>query len=63
MTALTGQEPTSPLPVFPNACETQRVLEGATLAAKHRAVVRLSAVKWLVAWLAACAHPVCQGVR
>jgi len=45
MAVLAGQEPTLPLPNFANAYETQRVLEAATLAAKHRAAVRLSEVK------------------
>jgi predicted dehydrogenase len=45
MAVLAGQEPTLPLPDFANAYETQRVLEAAMLAAKHRAAVRLSEVK------------------
>jgi predicted dehydrogenase len=45
MAALAGEEPTVPIPDFADAYETQRVLEAATLAAKHRAAVRLSEVK------------------
>jgi predicted dehydrogenase len=45
MAAIAGEEPTVPLPDFVDAYETQRVLEAATLAAKHRAAVKLSEIK------------------
>jgi predicted dehydrogenase len=45
MAVLAGQEPILPLPDFANAYETQRVLEAAAVAAKHRAAVRLSEIK------------------
>jgi len=45
MAVLAGQEPTVPLPDFADAYETQRVLEAATLAAKHRAAVKLTEIK------------------
>lgn len=45
MAVLGGQEPTVPLPDFADAYETQRVLEAALLAAKHRAAVKLSEIK------------------
>jgi predicted dehydrogenase len=45
MAVLGGGEATIPLPDFADAYETQRVLEAASLAAKHRAAVRLSEVK------------------
>lgn len=45
MAVLAGEEPTVPLPDFGDAYETQRVLEAAILAAKHRAAVKLSEVK------------------
>lgn len=45
MAVLAGDEPTVPIPNFADAYETQRVLEAALLAAKHRAAVRLSEVK------------------
>ncbi|MCK4340733.1 MAG: Gfo/Idh/MocA family oxidoreductase [Phycisphaerae bacterium] len=45
MAVLAGEEPTVPLPNFADAYETQRVLEAAMLAAKHRAAVKLSEVK------------------
>lgn len=45
MAALAGVEPIMPLPDFADAYETQRVLEAATLAAKHRAAVKLSEIK------------------
>jgi predicted dehydrogenase len=45
MAVLAGEEPTVPLPDFADAYETQRVLEAAVLAAKHRSAVKLSDVK------------------
>jgi predicted dehydrogenase len=45
MAVLAGQEPTVPLPDFADAYETQRVLEAALLAAKHRAAVKLTEIK------------------
>ncbi len=45
MADLAGEEPTVPLPSFADAYETQRVLEAAMLAAKHRAAVKLSEIK------------------
>lgn len=45
MAVLGGEEPIVPLPSFADAYETQRVLEAALLAAKHRAAVKLSEVK------------------
>lgn len=45
MAVLAGEEPTAPLPNFDDAYETQRVLEAAMLAARHRAAVKLSEVK------------------
>ncbi len=45
MADLSGEEPTVPLPTFADAYETQRVLEAALLAAKHRAAVKLTEVK------------------
>ncbi len=45
MAVLAGEEPIVPLPTFADAYETQRVLEAALLAAKHRAAVKLTEVK------------------
>ena len=45
MAVLAGEESIIPIPDFADAYETQRVLEAATLAAKHRAAVRLTEVK------------------
>jgi hypothetical protein len=45
MAVLAGEDPIIPIPDFVDACETQRVLEAATLAAKHRAAIRLTEVK------------------
>ena len=45
MAVLAGEEPIVPIPDFGDAYETQRVLEAAILAAKHRAAVRLTEVK------------------
>jgi predicted dehydrogenase len=45
MAVLAGEEPTVPLPDFADAYETQRVLEAAMLAAKHRAAVKLTEIK------------------
>ncbi|MFH1747159.1 MAG: Gfo/Idh/MocA family oxidoreductase [Planctomycetota bacterium] len=45
MAALAGQEPIIPLPTFADAYEAQRVLEAASLAAKHRAAVKLNEIK------------------
>ncbi len=45
MAVLAGQEPIVPLPDFADAYETQRVLEAALLAARHRAAVKLSEIK------------------
>jgi len=45
MAVLADEEPIVPLPSFADAYETQRVLEAALLAAKHRSAVKLSEVK------------------
>lgn len=45
MAVLGGEEPTVPLPTFADAYETQRVLEAAMLAAKHRTAVKLNEIK------------------
>lgn len=45
MAVLAGESPIVPLPDFDDAYETQRVLEAALLAARHRAAVKLSEVK------------------
>ncbi len=45
MAVLAGEDPIVPIPDFSDAYETQRVLEAAMLAAKHRAAVRLTEVK------------------
>ena len=45
MAVLGGEEPIVPLPGFADAYETQRVLEAAMLAARHRAAVKLTDVK------------------
>ncbi|MEW6251452.1 MAG: Gfo/Idh/MocA family oxidoreductase [Planctomycetota bacterium] len=45
MAVLAGEEPTVPLADFADAYETQRVLEAALLAAKHRAAVKLAEIK------------------
>lgn len=45
MAVLGGDQPIVPLPDFADAYETQRVLEAAMLAAKHRAAVKLSEIK------------------
>jgi predicted dehydrogenase len=45
MAVLAGEEPIIPIPSFADAYETQRVLEAVSLAAKHRAAVRLTEVK------------------
>jgi predicted dehydrogenase len=45
MAVLAGEQPIVPLPDFADAFETQRVLEAAMLAAKHRAAVKLSEIK------------------
>jgi predicted dehydrogenase len=45
MAVLGGEEPIVPLPDFADAYETQRVLEAAVLAARHRAAVKLSEIK------------------
>jgi predicted dehydrogenase len=45
MAVLAGQEPIAPVPDFADAYETQRVLEAAMLAARHRAAVKLSEIK------------------
>lgn len=45
MLALAGQDPIEPLPDFADAYETQRVLEAALLAAKHRAAVKINEIK------------------
>ena len=45
MAVLAGEEPTVPMPDFADAYETQRVLEAAMLAAKHRAAVKLTEIK------------------
>jgi predicted dehydrogenase len=45
MAVLAGEEPIVPLPDFADAYETQRVLEAALLAAKHRAAVKLTEIK------------------
>ncbi|MBK9119289.1 MAG: Gfo/Idh/MocA family oxidoreductase [Phycisphaerales bacterium] len=45
LAVLGGEEPIVPLPSFTDAYETQRVLEAALLAAKHRAAVKLAEIK------------------
>lgn len=45
MAVLAGEQPTVPIPDFADAYETQRVLEAAILAAKHRAAVKISEIK------------------
>ncbi len=45
MLVLAGQEPLIPLADFADAYETQRVLEAAMLAARHRAAVKLTEIK------------------
>jgi predicted dehydrogenase len=45
MAVLAGEEPIVPLPDFADAYETQRVLEAAMQAAKHRSAVKLSEIK------------------
>jgi len=45
MAVLGGEEPIIPLPDFANAYETQRVLEAALLACKHRAAVKLTEIR------------------
>lgn len=45
MAALAGGQPIVPLPSFADAYETQRVLEAALLAARHRTAVKLSEIK------------------
>ncbi len=45
MAVISGEDPIVPLPDFADAYETQRVLEAATLAAKHRAAVKMSEIK------------------
>jgi predicted dehydrogenase len=45
MAALAGETPTVPLADFNDAYETQRVLEAAQLAAKHRAAVKMSEIR------------------
>lgn len=45
MRVLGGRRPTVPLPDFADAYQTQRVLEAAMLAARHRAAVKLSEVR------------------
>ncbi len=45
MAALADEEPIVPLPSFADAYETQRVLEAAMLASKHRAAVKLAEIK------------------
>jgi predicted dehydrogenase len=45
MAVLAGQPPTVPLADFADAYETQRVLEAALLAAKHRTAVKLTEIK------------------
>lgn len=45
MAVLGDEEPILPLPTFVDAYETQRVLEAATLAARHRAAVKLTEIK------------------
>jgi len=45
MAVLGGEEPIVPLPDFADAYETQRVLEAAMLAARHRAAVKLTEIK------------------
>ncbi len=45
MAVLAGENPIIPIPNFADAYETQRVLEAAMLAAKHRSAVRLTEVK------------------
>ncbi len=45
MAVLAGETPIVPLPDFADAYETQRVLEAAMLAARHRAAVKLSEIR------------------
>jgi predicted dehydrogenase len=45
MAVLAGEDAIVPIPDFSDAYETQRVLEAAMLAAKHRAAVRMTEVK------------------
>ena len=45
MAVLADEEPILPLPTFVDAYETQRVLEAAMLAARHRAAVKLTEIK------------------
>ncbi len=45
MAMLAGEQPIIPMPDFADAYETHRVLEAASLAAKHRAAVKLTEVK------------------
>lgn len=45
MAVLAGEQPIIPLPDFADAYETQRVLEAAGLAAKHRCAVKMSEIK------------------
>jgi predicted dehydrogenase len=45
LAVLAGQQPIVPLPDFADAYETQRVLEAALLAAKHRSAVKLHEIK------------------
>jgi predicted dehydrogenase len=45
MAVLGDEEPIVPIPTFADAYETQRVLEAALLAAKHRAAVKIAEIK------------------
>jgi predicted dehydrogenase len=45
MAVLAGEQPIIPLPDFADAYETQRVLEAAGLAARHRSAVKLTEIK------------------
>ena len=45
MAVLAGEAPIVPIPDFADAYETQRVLEAALLAAKHRSAVKMTEVK------------------
>ena len=45
MAVLAGEEPIIPVPDFADAYETQRVLEAASLAARHRSAVKLTEIK------------------
>ena len=45
MAVLAGEQPIIPLPDFADAYETQRVLEAASMAARHRSAVKMTEIK------------------